>query len=88
MGGMKVDMGASWIHGIGPGCGEDPEWDNKENPIYTIAKINAIQTVATWEDEESAVSSYYWAKTKEGEPLDEDRVDKMLEKAEEFISAK
>ena len=26
MGPNKVDMGASWIHGIGPGCGEIEEW--------------------------------------------------------------
>ncbi len=37
MGQHKVDMGASWIHGIGPGCGEIEEWQGKQNPIYTIA---------------------------------------------------
>jgi phytoene dehydrogenase-like protein len=26
MGPYKIDMGASWIHGIGPGCGEIEEW--------------------------------------------------------------
>ena len=26
MGTTKVDMGASWIHGIGPGLGEDPKF--------------------------------------------------------------
>ncbi len=33
-----MDMGASWIHGVGPGCGEIEEWEGRENPIYTIAK--------------------------------------------------
>lgn len=37
LGPYKVDMGASWIHGIGPGCGENQEWESKQNPIYTIA---------------------------------------------------
>ncbi len=26
MGDYKVDLGASWIHGIGPGCGDSEEW--------------------------------------------------------------
>ena len=26
LGEYKVDLGASWIHGIGPGCGEEEEW--------------------------------------------------------------
>ncbi len=37
-GGIKVDMGASWIHGIGPGAGDLTAYRNKENPIYNIAK--------------------------------------------------
>ena len=28
LGSHWVDMGASWIHGIGPGCGESEEWGN------------------------------------------------------------
>lgn len=46
--GIKVDMGASWIHGIGPGAGDLSEFQNQENPIYTIAKANKIATLATW----------------------------------------
>jgi len=34
MGANKVDMGASWIHGIGPGLGDDPKYKGKNNPIY------------------------------------------------------
>ena len=26
MGSNKVDMGASWIHGIGPGLGDNPKY--------------------------------------------------------------
>jgi len=37
MGTTKVDMGASWIHGIGPGAGEIEELKGKMNPIFTIA---------------------------------------------------
>lgn len=36
-GNVKVDIGASWIHGIGPGCGDDEDWKGVMNPIYTIA---------------------------------------------------
>lgn len=48
MGTTKVDMGASWIHGIGPGAGDIAELKGKMNPIFTIAQDNNIQTVATW----------------------------------------
>ena len=33
----KVDMGASWIHGIGPGLGDNAKYEGQNNPIYTIA---------------------------------------------------
>ena len=78
MGQHCVDMGASWIHGIGPGCGDDEEWRSKENPIYTIAKENGIHTVKTWNDEEEAETNYYWWKGPE-EGLDNDRVAKLQE---------
>lgn len=45
MGSTKVDMGASWIHGIGPGAGEIKEWEEKYNPIYTLALRHKIDTV-------------------------------------------
>jgi hypothetical protein len=59
-GGIKVDMGASWIHGIGPGAGELKQYNNIENPIYTIAKENKITTVATWLDSDNVFSKAYW----------------------------
>ena len=62
-GGIKVDMGASWIHGIGPGAGELEEFKNMENPIYTIAKENKIATVQTWADEELVEEKSYWWKS-------------------------
>ena len=46
--GIKVDMGASWIHGLGPGAGDLEEFKGKENPIYTLAKANKITTLQTW----------------------------------------
>ncbi len=63
MGAYKVDMGASWIHGIGPGCGDSEEWETKENPIYTIAKENGIETVKTWNDEDESKNNFYWFKS-------------------------
>ena len=50
MGSTKVDMGASWIHGIGPGLGNDPKYLGKNNPIYTIAQDSKIATYQTWAD--------------------------------------
>jgi len=36
--GAIVDLGASWIHGVGPGAVGLPKWTNKMNPIYDLAK--------------------------------------------------
>ena len=49
---IKVDMGASWIHGIGPGLGNVKEYKGKFNPIYELAKKNNMSPVATWIDED------------------------------------
>lgn len=62
-GGIKVDMGASWIHGIGPGAGDLEQYNKIENPIYSIAKANSIKTVATWASENSVSEKYYWWKS-------------------------
>jgi monoamine oxidase len=59
---IKVDMGASWIHGIGPGAGDLEEYKDMENPLYTIAKANKISTIATWVDEEAVEEKSYWWK--------------------------
>jgi phytoene dehydrogenase-like protein len=61
-GGIRVDMGASWIHGIGPGAGEMPEYRNMENPIYTLAYQNNISTVPTWYSESETIEKTYWWK--------------------------
>ncbi|CDW74745.1 amine oxidase [Stylonychia lemnae] len=55
-----IDMGASWIHGIGKGAEGLKKWNNKFNPIYQIAKDNNIATVATWQDEDSAEEAFFW----------------------------
>ena len=59
---IKVDMGASWIHGIGPGIGNLTEYEGQYNPIYNLAKKYNISTVATWVDEDLAKVKYYWWK--------------------------
>ena len=43
-----MDLGASWIHGTGPGAGNYKEWDDKLNPIYQIAVDHNIDTVKAW----------------------------------------
>ncbi len=59
---IKVDMGASWIHGIGPGLGDVGAYEGKYNPIYNLAKKYKINTVATWIDEDLAKVKFYWWK--------------------------
>jgi hypothetical protein len=63
MGNLTVDMGASWIHGIGPGAGSLSQYKGMMNPIYTIAQQNNITTTTTWGDESNTVENYYWWKS-------------------------
>jgi len=55
-GGSAVDLGASWIHGVGPGItdaeDEQGEWKGQENPVYTLAKAHKIKTWRTWAEGE------------------------------------
>jgi monoamine oxidase len=48
--GTVVDLGASWIHGIGPGVigDETNSWAGQMNPVYRFAMENGIKTVRTW----------------------------------------
>ncbi|CDW71593.1 amine oxidase [Stylonychia lemnae] len=60
---VVVDLGASWIHGAGPGANEIPEWRNKLNPIYELANKLNIRTVKTQDDVyDSSQQKYYWYK--------------------------
>jgi hypothetical protein len=55
--GAIVDLGASWIHGIGKGADGDTKgkWKNQWNPVYQIAKDNEIVTHRTWKKDEMGV---------------------------------
>ncbi len=62
LGSYQVDMGASWIHGIGPGAGSLSEYNGKMNPIYELTQEFNIGTTATWTDVENVEEKYYWWK--------------------------
>lgn len=49
--GGKADVGASWIHGLGPGAdgAMSKEWKGRENPVYTLAKKLKLDTYYTWD---------------------------------------
>lgn len=47
--GLKIDHGAAWIHGRGPGALDFPLWDNQLNPLYEIALKHGIETVPCWD---------------------------------------
>lgn len=79
-----VDVGASWIHGIGPGAGDLKRWDGKKNPIYSIAKKYGIETVPTWENDEEAELSFYWYKSP-GTSFDENKVYTLIEEIEAYL---
>ena len=54
-----MDLGASWIHGIGPGAGSLKGFKGRLNPISEICQANEIRTLETWADEEETEVSYY-----------------------------
>ncbi len=87
MGTTKVDMGASWIHGIGPGLGDDPKYKKKLNPIYQIAQDNKIATVQTWADEEDTEDKVYWWKGS-SVPLDQEKFETLSDKIEKWVENK
>lgn len=60
MGGITVDMGASWIHGIGPGAYDLEGYEETMNPLYIKAKRYGIETVPTWEDEDDSEVIFKW----------------------------
>jgi phytoene dehydrogenase-like protein len=49
--GSVTDLGASWIHGLGPGAGDFEAWRGQLNPVYALAVANGIETVKSWEDD-------------------------------------
>ena len=86
-GGIKVDMGASWIHGIGPGAGDLEKFEGKMNPIYTIARDNQINTVPTWVNEDNTVEKTYWWKS-DTTPLTQSRLTTMADAIQEHVERK
>jgi len=34
--GLNVDLGASWLHGLGPGAEDNTIWDGQLNPLQRI----------------------------------------------------
>lgn len=87
MGTNKVDMGASWIHGIGPGLGDDPKWKDKNNPIYTIAQDSKIATYQTWADQDKVEENIYWWKGA-AVPFDQDKVSSLSPKIRSWVKEK
>jgi monoamine oxidase len=78
-----VDLGASWIHGVGPGADSETRWKNKYNPLYTITKVKNIETVKTWDDSEEASDNFYWYNSPT-EPFDREKIDNLVEEINDF----
>ena len=55
-----MDIGASWIHGIGPGAQSDRSWDGKLNPVYQHALDFKIKTVKCQSQEEIKQILSWW----------------------------
>ena len=84
LGDNKVDLGASWIHGIGPGAGPLKRWKGIISPIYNIAQIYGIKTVPTWKNEDYAEESFYWYKSP-NTTLDPEVVLDMNDEIEDWV---
>jgi hypothetical protein len=84
MGEVNVDLGASWINGTGPECGDLEDWKDKENPIYIICTGGGIETLKTWDNNGDAICKYYSSKGL----LDENTVADMQIKIIEHVSGK
>ena len=87
LGDHLVDLGASWIHGIGPNAGDLPRWAGKQNPIYELSQSNSIKTVPSWEDESSAKIKFYNYKSP-GSPFPEADVHNLIDQINEFVDSK
>ena len=60
---IVTDLGASWIHGRGPGAYDLQTWKGQLNPIYELAKDRNVETVVTWEgDRDPELQELYWYK--------------------------
>lgn len=58
---IVCDLGASWIHGQGPGAYELKTWVGQLNPIYELAIKHDIKTVKNWDgDREPSQQELYW----------------------------
>jgi phytoene dehydrogenase-like protein len=63
----KIELGASWIYGVGLGLGDSKRTHPKRypgsyNPIYRIVKDNDITIITTWENEDYVKTAVYWWK--------------------------
>lgn len=66
---VKVDVGASWIHGIGPGAEERPKFKGKMNPLYSLTKKFGIKTALSWKDIDDSTELFFWYKENESASL-------------------
>ena len=82
-----VDMGASWIHGIGPGAGGIERWVGKPNPIYELVKSNNIKTVVAWKNESTAKINFYDYKSP-GISVDNSTILDLIQRMDHHIGAK
>ena len=51
---IPIDLGASWIHGVGRNKKENDKegiWKNQWNPVYQVALENGIKTHKTWSED-------------------------------------
>ena len=60
LGEYRADLGASFIHGIGPGADDVSEWDEKYNPVYELIYDNGIETLLAWKEDGDQKENFIW----------------------------
>ena len=84
--GTPLDLGASWIHGVGKGVGWEKKpqrWKDQWNPIYNIALKHSIETARTWKSEAEGAKGK--THCKDGSDYVDKKMWQMLEKIDDWI---
>ena len=86
---IPVDLGASWIHGIGRGKKEVDHkglWKGQWNPVYQIAKDHKIATSRTWlEDYKNINETFHMPET--GSQYVPPRVWRMHDRIKDYVKS-
>ena len=77
------DLGASWVHGLGPGAEDNLKWESQLNPIYKIMQDNGISTTPTWSGDRLIERQKITCDN--GTPCDEIKIHQVMTDMEDYL---